>query len=110
MSPAENFLGFHDAFKCGNRFRRVNAAKRFGGSHAQERARSGRQVAVHNIHQTPKRFAVCGHANFVDYQRHHQGIDMIEELEENAAPAWRATGGKLTHYAVLRNAAEILYT
>ena len=33
---------------------------------------------------------------------------MIEELEEDAASARRATGGKLTHYAVLRNAGKIL--
>ena len=33
---------------------------------------------------------------------------MIEQLEEDAAPARRAAGRKLTHYAVLRNARKIL--
>ncbi len=109
MRPTENLLGLDDAFQRGNRLGRMNAAKRFGGSHAQKRSRPGGQIAIHNVHQAAKRFAVRGHADFVDDQRHHQGIDMIEQLQEDAASPGRAAAGKLAHHAVLRDARKILY-
>src|SRR6266478_3618581 len=83
MRPTENLLGLDDAFQRGNRLGRMNAAKRFGGSHAQKRSRPGGQIAIHNVHQAAKRFAVRGHADFVDDQRHRPGAPLPE--------SWRTT-------------------
>ncbi len=87
----------------------MDAAQRFGGSNAQKRSRARRQITIHDVHQAAKRLAVGGNADFIDDQRHDKRIDMIEQLQEDAASAGRAAGGKLAHHAVLRNARKILY-
>ena len=84
MAPAKHLFRLDDALERGHRFRRVNAAQRLDGFHAQIRSGARGQIAVNNGKQSAQRFAVGSHANFVDDQRHDQRIDMIEQLEKNS--------------------------
>src|ERR1700732_1504223 len=109
MSPAENFFGRDDALQGSNRFGSLDAPEGFGCSYTQKLACPGGQIAIDDIHQASECLAVGGNADFIDHQRHHQGIDMIEQLEQDAASAGGAASRKLAHDAVLRKAGKILY-
>src|SRR5581483_375643 len=52
--------------------------------------------------------AIGGHADFIDDEGHDQRIDVIEQIEQDAAALRSAAGGNLANDAVLRAAREFL--
>ncbi len=109
VNPPKHFFRFHNSLQGGHGLLRMNAAQRLDGFQAQVRPSAHGQVPVGQSEQSPQRFAVRGHADFVDEQGHHHRIDMVEQDQQNAATPWRSAPADLANDPVLRRARKIFH-